>query len=106
VVGSSRRRTSGLLMRAQASLHPAREGLDPVVASLGELRELEQLVGAGAHLVPREAEEAAVDPQVLLDREVLVEHVLLRADPEPRADGRAVVVRVHAEDAQLAGGDR
>ena len=34
----------------EPALHPARQRLDPVVAALGELGELEQLVGALAHL--------------------------------------------------------
>ncbi len=59
----------------EPALHPARERLDAVVAALGELGEVEELVGAGAHLAAGEPEEAAVDPEVLLDREVLVEHV-------------------------------
>lgn len=52
----------------EATLHPSGEGLDLVAAPLGELRELQQLIGASAHLGAGEAKEAAVNPEVLLDR--------------------------------------
>ena len=80
----------------EPALHPAGQRLDPVVAPLGELGELEQLVGPRAHLVAGEPEEPPVDPEVLLDGEVLVEDVALRADaragrgsPGRRMPGRA-----------------
>ena len=45
----------------QPSLHPARERLDLVVRALGELGEVEQLIGALRDLVTRQPEVAAVD---------------------------------------------
>ena len=68
-------------------------------APLGELGELEQLVGPGAHLGAGEAEVPPVDPEVLLDGEVLVEDVALRAHAEPGPDRRPVGGRVQPEDA-------
>ena len=58
---------------------PPDSGSTLVLAPLGELGELEQLGGAGAHLAAGQPEVAAVDPEVLLDGELLVEGVVLRA---------------------------
>jgi hypothetical protein len=66
----------------QAPLHPSGQRLDPVVAALGELREVQQGGGSLAHLGAGEPEEPAVHVQVVLDGEVLVEDVLLRAHPQ------------------------
>ena len=49
-----------------------------------------------AHSGARQPEVAAVDQQVLADRQLGVERVLLGHDAEPRADLRAVGARVHA----------
>ena len=73
---------------------------------LGELHELEQLVGAGHRLGLADAEVAGVDEEVLADVELEVEGVLLRADPQPGADLRAVGRRVQPEDRQLTAGRR
>ena len=76
----------------QPALHAARERLDPVVRALGELDELEQLVGPRASSsFAREPEVAAVDDDVLADRQLQVERVLLGHDAEPAADLHAVV---------------
>ena len=83
---------------------PPEQRLDPVVASLGQLRELEQLVGVERHL-GRLSPEAPVD-QVLLDGEVLVEDVALRTHAQPRADRGPVGCRVETQDGQLAPADR
>ena len=83
----------------EAALHAAGERLDLVRRPVGQLGELEQLDRATLDLGPRQAEVAAVDPEVLLDGELLVEGVLLRDDAEPGADLRAVAARVEAEDA-------
>ena len=57
---------------------------------LGQLGELEELVGPAGDLDAVEPEVAAVDHQVLADGQLDVERVLLRHDPEARADPRAV----------------
>ena len=83
----------------QPALHPARERIDSGLAAVGELDELEQLVDSPADLVAWEAEEAAVDLEVLSDVELLVEVVLLGDDAEALPDRRPVAVGVEAEDA-------
>ena len=71
-----------------------------------QLHEVEQLVGPLADLGLGDPEVAAVDVEVVADVELVVEGVLLRADPEPAADRRPVGGRVHPEDPQLAAADR
>ena len=84
----------------QPPLHPARERVDLRVAAVGELDEVEQLGRPPGDDVAREAEEAAVDLEVLPDEELEIEVVLLRHDPEPLPDRRPVGLRVATEDAQ------
>src|SRR6185436_12574390 len=48
----------------------------------------------------RQAEIAAVDDDVLSDRQLHVQRVLLRYDAEPRANVRAVRHRIQADDAE------
>lgn len=86
----------------QPSLHAAGERLDPVLAPLHELGEVEQLVGPLTDEAARHAEEPAVGVEVLLDGQLLVEVVLLGTAAEAGADRRAVGIGVEAEDAQLA----
>ena len=74
----------------QPPLHAAGEVLDLGLRLLGELHELQQLVGPLADLGGRDPEVAAVDVEVVEDVELGVEGVLLRADAEPAADRRAV----------------
>src|SRR6266545_2036618 len=77
-------------------------GSSPLV----ELDELEQFVGALAELRPRQPEVAAVDDDVLADRQLEVERVLLRDDAEARADLRAVGHGIEAEDPKRPAGRR
>ena len=101
---------SGRLIRERAIV--SRRFMPPERSStfgrplLGELDELEQLLGALAHLALRDAEVAAVDVEVVEDVQLVVERVLLGTDPEPGPDRRAVLGGVHPEDAQLSPGDR
>ena len=74
----------------EPALHAARERVDPVVAPVAELHELEQLVGPFADHAPREVEVAAVDEEVVAHGELEVERVLLGHDAEAGADARAV----------------
>ena len=90
----------------QPPLHAARQRLDLVVRPLGQLGELEQLVAAARGLRPRHAEVAAVDHEVVVDRELRVQRVLLGHDAQPAADPRAVGVRVEVEDPERARGHR
>ena len=66
--------------------------LDLVAGTLGQLGELEQIVGALAHIGAAQAEVAAVDQQVLADGELGVERVLLRHDAQSGTDARAVAL--------------
>ena len=90
----------------QPALHPARERVDLVLAAVGQLDELEQLLGAARDDVAREPEEAPVDLQVLADEQLEVEVVLLRDDAQPLPDRRPVLLRVAAQHAQRPGRDR
>ena len=86
----------------EAALHAPREIVDLALGPVGELGELEQLVGALAQMLERQAEVAAVDDEVLAHPQLGVEVVGLRHDAEVRPDGGAVIVRVQIEDAQAA----
>ena len=90
----------------QASLEAAGQAVDLGVALVGELEEREQLVGAGGDDLAGDAEVAAVDEQVLPDRELVVEGVLLRADPSRARTGGAVGHRVAPEHLERAAGGR
>ena len=83
-------------------LHPTRQRVDEVVAPVGELHELEELLGAPADLGARQVEVAAVDHEVVEDGQLGVEAVLLGHDAEAGPDARAVDRGIEAEDAQLA----
>ena len=85
---------------------PPESGSTLSLGAVGELGEVEQLGRSGADLLAGQAEVAAVDPEVLLDGELLVEGVALRAAAEPGADGGAVTGRVEPEQPQLATGHR
>ena len=74
----------------EPALHAARQRVDLVVATLGELRELEQLLGPGRDLAPRQVEVAAVDDQVVEDGQLAVQVVVLGHHPESRPDLGAV----------------
>ena len=74
-------------------------------ARSAQLRELEQLVGLAAGRGPRDVEVAGVDDEVLPQRELLVQAVLLRHDAQAGADAGPVDRRVEAEHPQRAGRD-
>ena len=90
----------------QAPLHPARQRLDLVVRTFGELRELEELVGPARGLGSLEAEVPAVDHEVVADGDLGVERVLLGHDAEAAADPRTVGLGVEVEDAERPVGHR
>ncbi len=85
----------------QAALHPARQRVDLVPGPLGELDEVEQLVGPLVDQLARQAEVASVDQHVLPHGELVVERVLLGNDPEAGADRRPIFHRVTTEDAKI-----
>jgi hypothetical protein len=87
VVGSSSSSTSGSLTSERAIV--SRRFMPP-----------EQLVRTAAQLLAGEAEVAAVDDDVLADRELQVERVLLGHHPEPGPDHSACLERIAAQDAQ------
>ena len=90
----------------QPPLHAARQWLDLVVLALGELGKVEELVGATAALVSRQAEVAAVQDEVLADGQLRVKRVLLRHDAETSPDLGAVDSGVEAENGQRPLADR
>ena len=65
---------------------PPDSGSTAIVGAVGQLHELEQLVRPLADLRARQVEVAAVDHEVVPDRQLGVEVVLLRDDAEPRTD--------------------
>ena len=83
----------------EAALHAARERIDPRVAPVAQLHELEQLRGPPADLRARQVEVAAVDHEVVPHGELGVEVVLLRHDTEAAADPRTVVGGIETEHA-------
>ena len=90
----------------QPALHPARERLHAILGAIGELDELEQLVGPLAQHRAGKPEVAPVDDDVLAHGQLHVERVLLGNDSEPSTDRDAVSSRVEPEDAELPVRDR
>ena len=91
----------------EPALHAAGQLVDPVVAAVGQLHEVQQLVGPLADHGARQAEVAAVDEQVLADGELEVE----ACPPAAPTPSRARISgpsrrRVEPEHPQLAAGDR
>ena len=89
-MGSSSSITSGSLMRPRAIVSrrfmPPDSGSTSSLARSVELHELEQLGGPPPRLAVREVEVAPVDDEVLEDRQLHVERVLLGYDAEACAD--------------------
>ncbi len=71
-------------------------------AAVCELREVEQPFGSLSDQLSREVEVAAVDHQVVEDRELQVEAVFLRYEPDAAPDARTVGGRVHPEHTKRA----
>ncbi len=90
----------------EPALHAAGEGVDARVGPVGELDELQQLVGPGPARLPGQPEVAPVDDEVVPDGQFAVQAVLLRHDAQAGADRRTVGGRVESEDAQHAAGRR
>jgi hypothetical protein len=88
----------------QPPLEPTGQLLDPGAGFVGQLHEVEQLVGAACDLRTRQAEEPAVHQEVLPDRQLAVQGVILRADPDPGPDLRPVALGVEAEYPQRPAG--
>ena len=110
MVGSSSSSSSGWLIRpagdGEPPLHAARQRLHRAVAALLQLGEGEEFVDPFVDDLARHAEVAAVDEQVLVDGQLVVEVVLLGHDPETRPDLGPFGGRVEAEHLQGAAGDR
>ena len=85
--------------------HSSGEHLDPGVGLVLELRERQQALEADADHRLLEAEVSAVDEDVLADRQLAVEAVVLWDNPDPPPDLRAVVPRIQPEHAQCPRGD-
>ena len=81
----------------QPALHATRERFDLVVGPVGQLGELEKILGPFADHLLGQVEIAAVDHQVVEDGEFEVEGVLLGDEADPAADPGPVGGRVHAE---------
>jgi len=88
------------------TLQPATEGLHRLVRAFRQLGELEQLVRPATALRTRQAEIPTVEDEVLADRQLRVERVLLRHDAEPCPDLRAVRSGIQAEDGENPVADR
>ena len=88
--GSSRSRTCGSWTRAWARHRrcsmPAREGLDVVVAAVGEVDELQQVADRPASLRRRQPVAASEEVQVLPDLHVVVDPEDVRHEPEDAPD--------------------
>ena len=70
----------------EPTLHPARQRVHLVVGPLGELGELEQLLGSLADDAAGQVEVPAVDHEVVEDGQLEVERVLLGHDADPAPD--------------------
>ena len=81
----------------------ARDERDERTQALGDVGGLEQLLGPLPQHGAREAEVPAVDDQVVPDRELLVQVVLLRYHAQVRPYLRAPALRVQAHDGQGPG---
>jgi hypothetical protein len=86
----------------QTPLHPARELLDGRFGFLGELHEVEKLLRPPEHQLAGKVVVPAVDEQVLLYLELVVEVVLLGDDPDAAFDLSLVVVDVETGDGELS----
>ena len=86
-------------------LHAARQRVDAVVATVAQLHERQQLVGALTNDRAGEVEVSPVDEEVVPNGQLGVEVVLLGRDTDARADAGTVDRGVHPEHAQLAAGD-
>ena len=84
----------------EPTLHPARQRVHLVMGPLGELGELEELLGSFPDDAAGQVEVPAVDHEVVEDGQLEVERVLLGHDADPAPDLRPVVGRVHAEHPQ------
>ena len=89
----------------QPALHAAGQRFDLRLRAVGELGELEQLLDLRTQRRAGQPEVAAVDVEILTHGHLEVERVQLRDDAQPGADLRALCRRIHAQDAQAAGGD-
>ena len=87
----------------EPALQAPGERLDPAAGPLAQLHEVEQLVGALADELAGQVEVAPVDEEVVADRQLQVEAVLLGHDPEPAPDLGALGGRVAAQHPQGAG---
>ena len=90
----------------EPSFHPARECVDLRLALLGELDEIEEFFDAVSDDRSRQVEVAAVHHQVVVDRQLLVEVVLLWDNTEPVAQLRSLVFGVEAQNRERPARDR
>src|SRR5215212_2168797 len=86
----------------EPALHPAGEMLDPGIDLVGELHEIEELVGPLQNRLPGKIIVPAVDEQVFAHLQLVVEVVLLRDDTDAPLYLSLVVVHVEASHRELA----
>src|SRR5688572_31138335 len=86
----------------QAPLHTAGELLDRRFGLVGELHEVEKLLSPPEYQLAGKVVVPAVDEQVLLYLELVVEVVLLGDDPDAAFDLPLVPVNVETGDGELA----
>ena len=72
--------------QAQPLLHPAREGLDVVVAAVGEVDQLQEVADRPPSLRRRQPVAAPEEVQVLPDLHVVVDPEHVRHEPEDASD--------------------
>src|SRR5680860_507752 len=86
----------------EATLHPPRQWLDLAVATLGQLDKIQELVDALLQHRSADSKVAPVDVEILVDRELGIERVLLRHDTEARTYLGSPRSRIHPKDSQVA----
>ena len=84
----------------EALLHPVREGADPLVEEPVEAHLVGHVLDAGIQL--RHAEHAAVEPQVFVGGQIIVEEGLVGEDADRAAQGDGVGAKVSAGDLNKA----
>ena len=86
----------------QPALHAPGKVLHPGAGSVAELSELQQLIGLGPEEAAGQSEVAAVHNDVLPDRELLVQVVLLGDHPQACPHFGALLLRIQAGHLHLA----
>jgi hypothetical protein len=87
-------------------LHTSREGADLCVTLLLELDEVEQFIDAITDGRSIKIEVSTVHHEVVVDRQLLIEVVLLGNDPQPRTEEGSILCGIQSQNGELAACDR